>query len=149
MKQMEMMGPVDYIVVLFPGNEFNGRIAPEVSKLEKDGIIRVIDLVIITKDGDGKVGTMEIRNLGGEAGDAFKIFSRNLKEWLSLDDIESISDTLPMNCTAVAMLFENVWALKLKEATIDAGAQILTQGRIPHDLVMEAMKERIAPEVLK
>lgn len=149
MKQSETMGPIDYLVVLFPGNKFNGRIAPELSKLEKDGIIRVIDLIFLTKDGEGKVGTMEMRNLGGEVGDSFKVFSHNVKEWLSLDDIESIAATLPVNTSAVAMLFENLWAVRLKGAAMDAGAQILAQGRIPRELVEEAMKERIAQEVTR
>jgi hypothetical protein len=144
-----MMGPIDYLVVLFPGNQFNGKIAPVLSKLEKEGIIRVIDLIFITKDKEGKVGTMEIRNLGCEVGDSFKVFSHNLKEWLSLDDIETIAATLPVNTSSVAMLFENLWALKLKEAAMDGGAQILAQGRIPHELVVEAMKERAAQEVTR
>ena len=149
MKQSELIGPIDYLVVMFPGNQFNGKIAPELSKLEKDGIIRVIDLIFITKDGEGNVGTMEIRNLGGEVGDSFKCFSHNLKEWLSLDDIESIADGLPLTTSGVAMLFENLWAVRLKGAAMDAGAQVLAQGRIPHDIVVEAMKERITEEVIR
>lgn len=137
------MGPVDYFVVLFPGNKFNGKIAPEIARLERSGTIRIIDLIFIMKDANGKVTTIENRDLGGEAGEAFHQFSANIKEWFCLDDIEAIAETLPRSCSAVAILFENVWALKLKEAVIGSEGQLVTQGRIPHEIVMQVMKERI------
>ena len=87
-KPDKMMGPVDYIVVLFPGNKFHGKIAPELSRPERSGIIRIIDLNFITKDVSGKVKTMEAKDLGGEAGEAFRAFSANVKDWLCLEDIE-------------------------------------------------------------
>jgi hypothetical protein len=139
------MGPVDYVVIAFPGNKFSGKIAPELTRLERAGIIRVIDLIFIMKNQDGKAMTMELRNLGGEAGEAFETFSHNVKEWLSLDDIESIGAMLPNNTSAAALLFENTWALRFKESLLEADAQLVTQGRIPHELVEAAMRERIAP----
>jgi uncharacterized membrane protein len=145
MKNEETMGPVDFIVIMFPGNKFNGKIAPEISRLEKNGIIKVIDLVMVMKDDAGEVKTIELRNLGGEAGDAFKTFSHNIKEWLSLDDIESVGEMLPNNSSAAALLFENTWAIKLKEELLKTDAQLVTQGRIPNELVMAAMKQRITP----
>jgi hypothetical protein len=139
------MGPVDYVVIAFPGNKFSGKIVPELTRLERAGIIRVIDLIFIMKNQDGKAMTMELRNLGGEAGEAFKTFSHNVKEWLSLEDIESIGAMLPNNTSAAALLFENLWALKFKEALLEADAQMITQGRIPYELVEAAMRERISP----
>lgn len=144
-KHNEIMGPVDYVVVAFPGNKFSGKLAPELARLEKAGIIRVIDMVLIMKDQNGKAMTMELRNLGGEAGEAYKTFSHNVKDWLSLEDIESVGAMLPNNTSAAALLFENVWALRFKEALLEADAQLVTQGRIPYELVDAAMRERIAP----
>lgn len=140
-----MMGPVDYLVVLFPGNKFHGKIAPEIANLESSGIIKVIDLIMITKDAHGHVGMMEVKNLTGEVGDAYRRFAHNIKDWLSLDDIEAIGESLPNNCSAAALLFENVWARKLKDAMVQSDVVLLTQGRIPHEVVMAVMKERITP----
>ena len=53
------IGPVEYIIVGFPGNQFNGEIAPELGKLVDSGTIRVLDLVFVTKDADGNVGAVE------------------------------------------------------------------------------------------
>ena len=139
------MGPVDYMVLLFPGNKFQGKIAPEIARLESMGIIRVIDLIFVIKDARGKVRTIESRDLGGEAGEAFRRFSTNIKDWLCLDDIEVIGDALPKNSSAAAMLLEHTWAIKLKESLLETDAQMISYGRIPHELVLKVMEERILP----
>jgi hypothetical protein len=138
-----VMGPVDYLVVLFPGNKFSGKIAPELEKLQMNGIIRIIDLVFILKDKNGKAIFTEARNLGGKEGEAFKAFTSNLGEWLSEDDIEDIGVLIPKNSAAAALLFENVWALNFKKALMDADAQLITQARIPGEQVEKVMRERI------
>jgi hypothetical protein len=139
----KVMGPVDYLVVLFPGNKFSGKIAPELEKLQRNGIIRIIDLVFILKDKKGKAIFTEARNLGGEEGEAFKKFTTHLGEWLSEDDIEDIGDLIPKNSAAAALLFENTWAVNFKKSLIDADAKLITQARIPHEQVVTVMNERI------
>ncbi len=137
------MGPVDYLVVLFPGNKFSGKIAPEMERLQRAGIIRIIDLVFILKDKEGRAIYTEAKNLGGKEGEAFKAFASNLGEWLSEDDIEDIGALIPKNSAAAALLFENTWAVNFKKALLDADAQLVTQARIPHEQVVKVMKERI------
>ena len=144
-KVEKVMGPVDYIVILFPGNKFSGKIAPELEKLQLNGIIRIIDLVFILKDKNGRAIFTEARNLGGKEGEAFKSFTTHLGEWLSEDDIEDIGALIPKNSAAAALLFENTWAVNFKKALLDADAQLITQARIPHEQVEKVMKERIAP----
>ena len=63
LKPKKVLGPVDYVVVLFPGNKLTGKIAPELAKLEKNGIIRVIDMVFVQKDKKGKLTIFEAKNL--------------------------------------------------------------------------------------
>jgi len=143
-KELEtVMGPVDYLVVLFPGNKFSGKIAPELEKLQRSGIVRIIDLVFILKDKNGKAIFTEAKNLGGKEGEAFKSFTSNLGEWLSEDDIEDIGTLIPKNSAAAALLFENTWALDFKKALLEADAQLITQARIPNEQVLKVMKERI------
>jgi hypothetical protein len=144
-KVEKVMGPVDYIVILFPGNKFSGKIAPELEKLQLNGIIRIIDLVFILKDKNGRAIFTEARNLGGKEGEAFKSFTSHLGDWLSEDDIEDIGALIPKNSAAAALLFENTWAVNFKKALLDADAQLITQARIPHEQVVKVMKERIVP----
>jgi hypothetical protein len=141
-KKENIMGPVDFVVVLFPGNKFNGKIAPELFRLQNEGIVHVIDLVFVQKDGHGNVTSIEAKDLGGEAGDAFSKFAHKVREWLSLDDIEAIGESLPNNSSAVALLFENTWAVHFKQAILDSEGVLVTQGRIPGDLVAKVIAEK-------
>lgn len=143
-KKGQVMGPVDYVVVKFPGNKFNGEIAPELANLEKSGIIRVIDLVFVLKDEKGKVLITEAKNLGGDTGDAFSSFAEKASELFSLDDIEAIAEVLPINCSAGIILFENTWAVRFKEAVINSKGVLIDQGRIPAEIISSVMQGKIS-----
>jgi Family of unknown function (DUF6325) len=134
-KPSPIMGPVDYLVLMFPGNQFRGEILPELSRLEKNGIIRVIDLVLVLKDAKGKVLIMDTKNLPAKAGDAFSSFVEKTREWMSQGDIEAIAGVLPNNCSASILLFENTWAIPFKESIIRAGAELVDMGRIPPEAI--------------
>jgi len=136
-KASKIMGPVDYLVVKFPGNKFSGEILPELAKLEKNGIIRVIDLALVIKDTKGKVFVTEAKDVKGKEGDAFSAFAKLVgeAEWFSLDDIDAIAAALPNNCSAAVLLFENTWAIHFKEALINSGAELVDQGRIPSEII--------------
>jgi Family of unknown function (DUF6325) len=142
MTQNKVMGPVDYLMVRFPGNKFSGKIVPELMRLEKKGIIRVIDLVLTIRDENGKLAILEAANLEGEAGAAFKELSKNTREWFSEGDIEVIAATLPNNSSAALLLFENVWAVQFKETLLDADAELIDMGRIPPETI-EKVEEAI------
>jgi hypothetical protein len=136
-KPSKIMGPVDYLVVKFPGNKFNGEILPELAKLEKSGIIRVIDMALVIKDTKGKVFVTEAKDVKGKEGDAFSAFAKLVGEveWFSLDDIDAIAAALPNNTSAAVLLFENTWAIHFKEALINSGAELVDQGRIPSEII--------------
>jgi hypothetical protein len=136
-KPSKIMGPVDYLVVKFPGNKFNGEILPELAKLEKSGIIRVIDMALVIKDTKGKVFVTEAKDVKGKEGDAFSAFAKLVgeAEWFSLDDIDAIAAALPNNTSAAILLFENTWAIHFKEALINSGAELVDQGRIPSEII--------------
>ena len=144
MTQGKVMGPVDYLMVRFPGNKFSGKIAPELTRLEKKGIIRVIDLVFIMRDENAKLVIAETENLEGEVGAAFNELSKNTREWFSEGDIEVIAATLPNNSSAALLLFENVWAIQFKEALLDADAELIDMGRISPETIQDVEKAMMA-----
>jgi hypothetical protein len=143
-KHGKVMGPVDFLVVQFPGNKFTGKIAPELVDLEKKNIIRVIDLVMVIKDANGKVTFLEANNLQGEAGAAYRELAKHTQEWFSEADIVAFSTALPRNSSAGLLLFENVWAIKFKEALLEADAQLVDMGRIPPELIAKAEQQLTA-----
>ena len=140
-KPGRVIGPVDYLMVRFPGNKFTGKIAPELLRLEKAGIVRVIDLVFLIKDEKGKLGTIEPKNLEGPVGDAFRELSKNTSEWFTEPDIEVIASTLPNNCSAGLLLFEHLWAVGFKNALLEADAELIDMGRISPEVMMNAEKQ--------
>ena len=141
-KQSEkVQGPVDYLVVLFPENKLTGAIAPEIRKLEDAGIVRVIDLLIIRKDDDGNIESFEVSELGGEAEEAYQAFAPKTKGWLSMEDAEAIGEDIPNGSVAAALLFENLWAIGVKKAMLEAGGELIEQGRIPPELIEKAQNE--------
>ncbi|HPM61496.1 MAG TPA: DUF6325 family protein [Methanoregulaceae archaeon] len=134
------MGPVDYLMIRFPGNKFTGKIAPELIDLEKKGIIRIIDLVMILKDANGKLMIVEAKNLEGEAGAAYRELAKRTDEWFSQGDIEALAMSLANNTSAALLLFENVWAIKFKAALLEADAELIDMGRIPPETIAKAEK---------
>jgi hypothetical protein len=143
-KPGKVMGPVDYLMVKFPGNKFTGRIAPELNDLEKKGIIRVIDLVMVMKNATGKLMIVEAKNLEGEAGAAYRELAKHTEEYFSEGDIEALAASLPNNTSAGLLLFENVWAIKFKQALLEADAELIDMGRIPPESIVRAEKQMMA-----
>ena len=137
------MGPVDYLIVGFPGNKFSGKIAPELANLERKGIIRVIDLLFVLKDANGRMLVTEAKDLEGEAGRAFAAITKNTKEWFHQGDIDALAKVLPNNSSAAFLLYENVWAIAFKEALLAADAELIDMGRIPQAAIEQAEEELI------
>jgi hypothetical protein len=134
--QMERaLGPVEYLVVMFEGNEFKGEILPALDELINHGTIRVIDLAIVTKDQDGNVMTFEANELTGEVAVGLAKYDSDLTGMLSEADLMLVAEEMDNNSTAAAMLFENVWAARFAESVRNANGQMLMNVRIPHEIV--------------
>jgi Family of unknown function (DUF6325) len=139
------IGPIEYIVVGFPGNKFKGEIVPALAELVENGTIRILDLVFIIKDEEGNVGAVELADLDPEdeaAGmaDITDIDAGLLNE----DDIALAADALEPNSSAGLLVFENVWATRFAEAVRNADGQLLANERIPHDVVQAALAHAAA-----
>jgi len=126
-------GPVEYIIVGFPGNKFNGDIAPELAKLVESGTIRVLDLVFITKDSDGNVGAIELEDHHDVA--LFEALDGEVGGMISDEDIEYAASDLEPNSSAALLIWEDLWAKPFVEAMRASGGVLIEGSRIPHDLI--------------
>ena len=134
-------GPVDFLAVKFPGNQFKGEILGAMTELVENKTVRILDLVIIMKDEQGRVA---VREVGQQAAEMLVIFDPSKVEthgMIKLADIDMIADQLENNTSAGIMLFENLWAIKFKEALLNAQAELVMQERIPHEVVLETMHD--------
>jgi len=133
------MGPVSYTVVAFPGNQFNGNIAPEVERLVASGIVRILDLVFVGKDDAGDTISLEFDQLEELA--AFNELEGEVGGLVNVEDLEHVAAGLPAGNSALIIVWEDVWARPLAEAVIASGGVVVESARIPAPLVEAAMAE--------
>jgi hypothetical protein len=133
------LGPVEYIIVGFPGNRFTGEIAPELAKLVDQGTIRILDLIFISKADDGTVATFEFDQLDELA--PFAAVDAEVGGLISSEDIEHAATLLEPNSSEALLIWEDVWATPLVEAMRRADAVLLEGARIPRELIQPAVDE--------
>jgi uncharacterized membrane protein len=141
---MDEIGPVDYAVIVFPGNEFNGDIAPALSELIEAGTIRLIDAVFVGKDADGNVIGSELTELSPEVQDALRTLNLEVQGLFNDDDLLAAGAELEPNSSAALLVWENVWARKVATAIRGAGGMLTAFERIPHAVVQEAREWTLA-----
>jgi len=135
---MEEIGPVDYLIVGFPGNKFQGEIAPAIGELVDAGTIRVIDIAFVGKDEDGNTVAMELTELASDVQAALESAGIEIGGLLNEDDLMDVAADLEPNNSAALLVFENVWARKVAQSMRDAGGVMLAFERLPHDVVQAA-----------
>jgi Family of unknown function (DUF6325) len=132
------MGPIDYVLVEWPGRQPNGEVAPHLVDLVDRGLIRILDLAFITKGEDGAVGGLEIADVGGEVTE-LAIFEGAPSGLLSDDDIEEAGGALEPGTSAALLVFENTWAAPFATAVRRSGGQLVSSGRIPVQAILAAL----------
>jgi len=135
---MEEIGPVDYAVIAFPGNQFKGAIGPAIADLVDSGTIRVIDIAFVGKGPDGDTVAMELTELDAEVQAGLDKAGIEVGGLFNEDDLQDIADDLEPNFSAAVLLWENVWARKVSQAMRDAGGELVAFERLPHELVQAA-----------
>jgi len=133
------IGPVEYMIVGFPGNRFTGEIAPELAKLVEAGTVRILDLIFVGKAADGTVTTFEFDQRDELAG--FAAIDGEVGGWISTEDVEYAASLLEPNSSEALLVWEDVWATPLVEAMRRADGVVLEGARIPHELVQAAVDE--------
>jgi hypothetical protein len=135
---MSEIGPVEYMVVAFPGNKFKGEIAPELASLVESETIRIIDLTFVAKDANGEVATLEVSDLDPNVQSALEKMGATPTGLFNEDDLMAAAEELEPNSSAALLVWEDLWATRLAEAIRDAGGELFDLGRIPHEVVVAA-----------
>jgi hypothetical protein len=125
-----MRGPIDYILVGFDGNRFDGSILRAVSDAVDQGTIGVIALSVITKDKDGNTKALDVTDLGDDYLVEFTERFAQGNEVVSSEDIDEVADLLAEETAAGLLVIEHLWAKPLKKAIIDANGYLIAEGRI-------------------
>jgi hypothetical protein len=124
------MGPIDYLLVEWPGKQPEGEIAPYLVDLVDRGLIRILDLVFLAKGEDGSIAVMEIADVGGEVAE-LAIFEGASSGLLDDEDIDEAGAALEPGTSAALLVYENTWAGPFAAAVRRSGGQLVASGRIP------------------
>jgi hypothetical protein len=137
---LDELGPVDYIVVEFPAgaSNFTGEMATELLSLVDRGLIRVIDVLILTKAEDGTVEAMELSDVE-ELGE-LEAVEAELAELLAEDDVEHLAAAMDPGSTAGVLIWENLWAAPFASAARRSGGQLIANGRIPIQAIIASIE---------
>ena len=132
------IGPVDYLVVAFPGNQFKGEIAPAIADLVDAGTVRIIDIAFVGKDANGESVAFELTELDPEVQKGLDNLGIEVEGLMNEDDLKDAAEALEPNTSAALLVWENVWARDVAQAIRNAGGQMVAFERLPHDVVMAA-----------
>jgi hypothetical protein len=136
--ELEEMGPIDYLVIEWPGGEPTGEVATQVVDLVDRGIIRVLDIAFVAKDDSGSVSRLEISDLG-EKVEQLKAFQGASSGLLGDEDLAEAGTALDPGSIGGLLVFENRWAAPFATAVRRTGGQLVANGRIPVQAVLAAL----------
>jgi hypothetical protein len=128
---VEEMGPIDYLVIEFPGGRLNGEGLPLLVDLADRGIVRIFDLLFIRKLPNGSVVRMDLTGLTGDDITPLAVFDGASSGLLGQEDIDAAADVIEPGSIAGMIVYENRWAAPLATALRRGGAQLVAGGRIP------------------
>jgi uncharacterized protein DUF6325 len=141
MSDADELGPVDYLVVAFPVGQanFSGEMASELKALMDSNTVRVLDLVLVTKDVDGSLEASELRDADDSEVGQLRAAEADLAVLLAESDIDEIGGVLEPGSTAAVLVWENTWAAPFGSAVRRSGGQLVASGRIPTQAILAAM----------
>jgi hypothetical protein len=136
---LDQSGPIDYLVVEFPGSKMTGEAFPILVDLADRGIIRILDLAFVSKDMDGKVVGLSISDLDGDGDLDLAVFEGASSGLLDSSDLDEAGGVLEPGSSAGVLVYENVWAAPFATALRRSGGQLVASGRIPVQAILAAL----------
>jgi len=136
--------PVEYALVVFPGNKFSGEIVPALLELADKDIIRFVDIVFIRKDEDGSTRTIELNDLDTESYQLFVPLGKQIESLFTEDDLTWAAEQMPENSSAALFLWKDLWMGNIRKAVIASGGILAERGQIPDEVVEQFMNKLAA-----
>ncbi len=143
---LDELGPVDYLVVEFPAgaSNFTGEMVEELLTLVKSGIIRIIDVLILTKDVDGSIDAVELSDVADLG--PLEVIEAELAELLAEEDVVQLAAAMEPGSTAGVLIWENLWAAPFAAAARRSGGQLIADGRIPIQAIIASIEADVDDE---
>jgi hypothetical protein len=135
----EVHGPIDFVLLEFPGDRVTGAAADALLDLVDRGVVRVYDLLVVHKDADGSFAGVDIGDLSADAVGGFSVFGGARSGLLGDEDLAQAAGVMQPGTVAALIVYENAWAVPFVAAAREAGGQLVASARIPAQDVMDAL----------
>jgi Family of unknown function (DUF6325) len=147
--ELDVLGPVDYLVVEFPADRanFSGEMAAELRSLVDRELVRVLDLVIVRKDPDGSVEVAELADVAESDVGELAALEADLAMLLAEEDVDAIGKVLEPGSIAAVLVYENRWAGPFASSIRRSGGQLVANGRIATQALLAAVEADAQPEL--
>jgi hypothetical protein len=132
-------GPVEMLMIRFPGDQISGELVPAMTELVNDGLVRIVDLLFIRKDAEGSVVVFELGDLTPDLAGQYATLLNDVTELLNEEDAYELAGSLDNGSSAGIMLFENVWATRFAQAVRASNGEVLLNERIPSSVIEEVI----------
>ena len=139
MEDERALGPIDYIVVEFPGSRMTGKAFPLLVDLVDRGLIRLRDLIFVKRETDGRIIGLTIADLDQDGQLDLAVFEGATSGLLAQDDLDEAASVIEPGNSAGILVYENLWAAPFAAALLESGAQLVASGRIPVPDVIAAL----------
>jgi hypothetical protein len=137
-------GPIEFIVLHFPGNRFTGEIVPALQELVDNGTVRILDFMCVMKDEDGTMLVVQSDDLGDTVAAVLQPLVTHDEELFSKSDARHFAQILEQNSSAAMILFENTWATRFTDAVRNAQGEVILNERVPWPVIEEVLAEAAA-----
>ena len=135
----DVLGPIGYLIVEYPGNKMTGNAFRELLDLVDRGLLRVLDLRFVMRADDGSLAVMELSDIDADGQFDFGLFAGVSSGLLDESDLKEAANALEPNSAAAVMVYENRWAASFVGALREAGANLVSAGYIPQDLLLATL----------
>jgi len=137
--ESNVLGPISYLVVEFPGNKMTGEGLPMLVDLVDQGIIRILDLTFVTRDVDGSIRALELTDIDADGQIDLAIFEGASAGLLDESDLGDAASVIEPGSSAGILIFENRWAAPFTQALRRGGAELVAAGYVPQDALLESL----------
>jgi len=134
------IGPVEYLIVAFPGNQLSGDLVPALEELVNTETVRILDIAFVEKDGNGDVAAFEGEDFDSDAGRAFQRLQAEIGDLVNSDDLAAVGERLEPNSSAAILVWEDVWATRLRDAITASNGVMLDMQRVPLAVIDAALE---------
>lgn len=132
-------GPIEMLMIRFPGDQISADLVPAMSELVNDGLVHIVDLLFIRKDAEGSVAVFELGDLSPDLAGQYAPLLTDVTELLNEEDAYELAGSLENGSSAGIMLFENVWATRFAQAVRASSGEVLLNERIPNSVIEEVI----------